>query len=163
MESEIYYLNERLVELHMKELANDQSYTRAQIIVNSKVEKIGIYKSEDKVYSPAFLFDGKYKRLIPSYDENIDAISIARCFVRASEEKKMFFYHKKSEALNTKVYSDLPILITRALFLFNKDNFKDDDFNYPISSTKLYKNINEKVINELKRIFGINCVEVLDD
>jgi len=39
MESEIYYLNERLVELHMKELANDQSYTRAQIIVNSKVEK----------------------------------------------------------------------------------------------------------------------------
>ena len=45
--------------------------------INSRVDKIGIYKSEDKVYSPAFLFDGKYKRLIPSYDENIDAISIA--------------------------------------------------------------------------------------
>lgn len=131
--------------------------------INSKAEKIGIYKSEDKVYSPAFLFDGKKRRIIPSYDENLDALSIARCYVRAAEEKKMFFYHKKSKALNTTVYSDLPILITRALFLFNKDNFKDDDFNYPISYTKLYKNINEKVINELMRIFGKNCVEVLDD
>lgn len=131
--------------------------------INSRVDKIGIYKSEDKVYSPAFLFDGKNKRLIPSYDENIDGISIARCFVRAAEEKKMFFYHKKSKALNTTVYSDLPILIIRALFLFNTDNFKDDDFNYPINYTKLYKNVNEKVINELMRIFGKNCVEVLDD
>lgn len=131
--------------------------------ITSKVEKVGVYKSEDKVYSPAFLFDGKNKRLIPSYDENIDGISIARCFVRAAEEKKMFFYHKKLKALNTTVYSDLPILITRALFLFNTDNFKDKDFNYPITYKKTYININDKVINELVRIFGKNCVEVLDD
>lgn len=132
-------------------------------IINSKVEKIGIYKSEDKVYSPAFLYDGKEKRLIPSYDENIDALSISRCYVRAAEGKKMFFYHKKTKALSTTVYSDLPILITRVLFLLNKDNFKDDDFNYPINYKKLYKNINEKVIIELIRIFGKKCMEVLDD
>lgn len=130
---------------------------------NSKLEKVGIYKSEDKVYSPAFLFDGKNKRLIPSYDENIDGISIARCFVRASEEKKMFFYHKKSKSLNTTVYTDLPILITRALFLFNTDNFKNNDFNYPITYKKTYMNINDKAINELMRIFGKSCVEVLND
>ncbi len=131
--------------------------------VNSRLEKIGIYKSEDKVYSPAFLFDGKYKRLIPSYDENIDAINIARCYVRTSEGIKMFCYHKKSKTLNTNVYSDLPILITRALFLLNTDNFTDNDFNYPITNKKLYKNVNGKIINEIMRIFGKNCVEVLDD
>ena len=88
------------------------------------------------------------------HDENIDGISIARCFVRAAEGKKMFFYHKKMKALNTTVYSDLPILITRALFLFNTDNFKDNDFNYPITYKKTYMNINDKAINELMRIFG---------
>ena len=86
--------------------------------LNSKVEKIGIYKAEDKVYYPAFLYDGKQKRFIPNYDENIDALNIARCFVRSSNGKKMFFYHKKSNSLNTTVYSELPILITRVLFLF---------------------------------------------
>ena len=130
---------------------------------NSKLEKVGIYKSEDKVYSPAFLFDGKDRRLIPSYDENIDGISIARCFVRAAEGKRLFCYHNKTKSLNTTFYSDLPILITRALFLFNKDNFKDNDFNYPIAYKKTYMNINDKAINELMRIFGKSCVEVLND
>jgi hypothetical protein len=130
---------------------------------DSKVSEVGIYKVEDKVYSPAFLFDGKEKRIIPGYEENIDSISIARCYVRSMEEKKMFFYHKKRQVLNTNVYSDLPILITRALFLLNKENFNDSDFNYPISYKKDYKNIDDKVINEIMRIFGKNTVEVLDD
>ena len=39
MESEIYYLNERLVEIQMKKLENNQGYTRAQIIVNTKVDR----------------------------------------------------------------------------------------------------------------------------
>ena len=141
------------------DLENSYSYKS----INSKLEKAGIYKSEDKVYNPAFLFDGKYKRLIPKDDENIDARNIARCYVRSTEERKIFVYHKKAKALNTKFYSDLPILITRALFLFNQDNFNDNDFNYPVNYSKRYKNINEKVINELIRIFGKNCVEVLDD
>lgn len=130
---------------------------------NSNVTKVGIYKSEDKVYSPAFIYDGKEKRIIPDYEANIDAISIARCFVRSVEEKKMFFYHKKQQSLITNVYSDLPILITRALFLLNKGNFKDSDFDYPINYKKVYKNVDDKVINEIMRIFGKNTVEVLDD
>lgn len=129
---------------------------------NGKVDKVGIFKAEDKVYNPAFLFDGNKKRIIPGYEENLDAISVARCYVRSMEEKKMFFYHKTRQILNTTVYSDLPILITRALFLLNKD-FKDPDFDYPINYKKEYKNINDKVINEIMRIFGKNSVEVIDD
>lgn len=130
---------------------------------NSNVTKVGIYKSEDKVYSPAFIFDGKEKRIIPDYEKNIDAINIARCFVRSEEEKKMFFYYKKQQSLITTVYSDLPILITRALFLLNKENFKDSDFDYSINYKKVYKNVDDKVINEIMRIFGKNTVEVIND
>lgn len=129
---------------------------------NSKITKVGIYKSEDKVYSPAFLFDGKETRIIPGYEENLDAISVARCYIRSVEEKKMFFYHKKRQILNTTVYSDLPILITRALFLLNKD-YKDPEFDYPINYKKDYKNIDDKIINEIMRIFGKSSVEVIDD
>lgn len=151
---------ENSVKLNVKCDLND-SYSYKYC--DSKVSEVGIYKAEDKVYSPAFLFDGKEKRIIPGYEENIDSISIARCYVRSMEDKKMFFYHKKRQVLNTNVYSDLPILITRALFLLNKENFNDSDFNYPISYKKDYKNIDDKVINEIMRIFGKNTVEVLDD
>jgi hypothetical protein len=41
--------------------------------------------------------------------------------------------------------------------------FNDSDFNYPISYKKDYKNIDDKVINEIMRVFGKNTVEVLDD
>ncbi len=39
LESEIYYLNERLVEVQMKEQINNQGYTRAKIVVNEEVDK----------------------------------------------------------------------------------------------------------------------------
>ena len=134
------------------------------------LQELQLYKSEDKVYHPAFLFDGKETRIIPGYDENIDAICIARCYVRSINEKRMFFYHKKTKVLNTPVYSDLPILITRALFLFSKENYKDPDFDYNklmISSICEFdlngKFIREIPINEIMRIFGKNTVEVIDD
>ncbi len=130
---------------------------------NSKLSKVGIYKAEDKVYSPSFLYDGKEKRIIPNYDENLDAICVARCYVREIEGKTLFYYHKKQQTLNTNCYSDLPILITRALFLLNTENFDDNEFDYPVSYKKNYKSVNDKIINELIRIFGKNSVEVLDD
>lgn len=139
----------------------DDSYSYKSC--NTKVNKVGIYKAEDKVYSPAFLFDGKEKRIIPSYEDNIDSISVARCYVRSIDEKKIFFYHTKQQTLNTAFYSDMPILVTRALFLLNSENFKDKDFDYPISYKKEYKNVDDKVINELIRIFGKSSVEVLND
>lgn len=127
---------------------------------DSRITKVGIYKSEDKVYSPAFLFDGKKTRIIPDYDENIDALSIARCFVRSMENITLFSYHKNRQVLNAS--SDLPILITRSLFLLNQ-NFDDPDFDYPINYKKDYKNIDDKAINEIIRIFGKKSVEVIDD
>ena len=39
MESEIYYLNERLVEVQMKELNNKRGYARAQAIISTEADK----------------------------------------------------------------------------------------------------------------------------
>lgn len=130
---------------------------------NSRITKIGIYKSEDKVYSPAFIYDGKNNRQIPNYDENIDALNIARCFVRCSNERKLFIYHQKHRSLNVIYYSELPILITRALVLFEPSQLDSQDFLYPLTNKIEYKNVDDKVVNELSRIFEKSSVEVLDD
>ena len=125
--------------------------------------KIGIYKPEDKVYSSAFIFDGIQQRLIPSYEENPDSINIARCYVRCSDKQKLFVYHSTKKELNVLFYSELPILITRALILFDEKQLKEKRFKYPLDKATPYKNIEMKAINELIRIFGKDSIEVQND
>ena len=125
--------------------------------------QIGIYKPEDKVYAPTFLYDCEKKREIPKYDENPDSINIARCFVRCYEKRRLFIYHQFSKKLNVHFYSELPILITRALILFDKSQIRKKAYSFPLSKDIPYHNIENNAINELVRIFGKNCIEVAND
>lgn len=130
---------------------------------SEKKLQIGIYKPENKIYAPTFLYDGEKQREVPKYDENPDSINIARCFVRWREKQKLFIYHKFSQNLNVCFYSELPILITRALILFDKSQIRKKVYNFPLSKDIPYHNIDSKSINELTRIFGKNCIEVIND
>ena len=132
-------------------------------LFESDKQKIGIYKSSDKVYLSSFIFDGKQQRLIPSHEENPDSINIARCYIRCSEKQRLFIYHSIKKELNVLFYSELPILITRALILFDKMQLKKRVYKYPLNRDISYHNIEREAVNELIRIFGKNCVEVLDD
>ncbi len=125
--------------------------------------KVGIYKPMDEVYSPALLFDGKVTRLIPGYEESPDAICTARCFVRSCEGQKLFVYHASSKTLNVSYYSELPVLVTRALVLFCPKQIIAQKYNYPLSCELPYKDISREAVDELIRIFGIDCTEVKDD
>lgn len=125
--------------------------------------EIGIFKPEDKIYSPSILYDGKKQKIIPNYDENPDSINIARCFVRCHEKQKLFVYHEVSKKLNVCFYSELPILITRALILFDKSQLRNNLYYYPLSKEISYHDIDDKVLNELWRIFDKDCIEVLSD
>ncbi len=130
---------------------------------SEKSLEIGIYRPEDKVYAVTLLFDGKAKRIIPDYNKNPDAINVARCFARCSKNQQLFTYHKQSKELSTCFYSELPILVSRALILFDKSQLKNAMYNYPLSRNQPYHNVDEKAVEELERIFGANCIEVKND
>lgn len=124
---------------------------------------IGILKPQDRVYENEFIYDGKRLRILPKKDDNPDSINIARSFVRIQNNQKLFTYHSLRKELNTYYYSELPILITRALILFDISQLKKRLYKYPLNFNTPYKNIDNKAINELFRIFGKNSIEVLDD
>ena len=131
--------------------------------ISEKELKTGIYRPEDKVYAATFLYDGQNRRIVPKYDENPDAINVARCFVRCFENHTLFVYHEKSKNLDVCFYSELPILITRALILFDKTQLKDKIYKYPLSKNVPYHNIDTNATNELTRIFGKQSIEVQND
>lgn len=133
-------------------------------IHSTKINTVGIYKTEDKAYYPTFLFDGKKRRTIPSYEENMDALNVARCYVRCSKGNAIFTFHANQKELSTRFYSELPILVARALILFDKSQLKNKLFWHPSSSQTIsYKNIDLQVVKELQRIFGKTSVEETND
>lgn len=131
--------------------------------VSKNNPKIGIYKLQNEVYAPALLFDGKEARLIPGFEKSPDAICTARCFVRICEGEKLFVYHAKSKTLNVRYYSELPVLITRALVLFAPSQIISKKYNYPLSRDVPYKDISPDAVDELIRIFGKDSIEVQND
>jgi len=138
-------------------------YSYKPIDFNISKAKIGIYKADNQVYSPAFLFNGKENRLIPDYNTDFDSLNIARCYIRSCENQKIFTYHEQQKTLSPLIYSELPILITRALILFDKEQLEDKSFYYPLHKNSTYKNIESSVIDELVRIFGEQSMDVVHD
>lgn len=154
-----YEKNDLAELLYICDLKDKYTYKKADV----KDKKIGIYKTGDKVYLPAFIFDGKNKRHIAHYDKNPDSINVSRCFVRAKNKETLFIYHAKSCGLNVLNYSELPILITRALILFDVSQINKKEFLYPLDKNICYKNICKKAVDELIRIFGTLSVEAHND
>jgi hypothetical protein len=138
-------------------------YSYKPIDFNISKSKPGIYKADNKPYIQAFLFDGKENRLIPNYNINFDVLNIARCYIRGCEKQRLFIYHQQRKTLSPLIYSELPVLITRALILFDKEQLEDKSFFYPLHKNSPYKNIESSVIDELIRIFGKDSMEVIHD
>lgn len=128
-------------------------------------KKVGIYKSKDETWMPMFLYDGKETFLIPSNTSNPDAYNFARCFVRLynNDEEKLFKYKAHEKKLYIRNYSEHPYLVTRALYLSDKEQLKNPVFFRPINSKQYYNNILPQHISELKRIYNKTAIEVLYD
>lgn len=152
------YKTKNDIELNYKCDLSDYSY---QSITKFRNE-IGIYKYKNEVFYPTFVYNGKRIKQIPDYNKNIDSINIARCFSRINT-CKFFLYNEKKQYLYCNNYSELPILITRALILFDKEQLSDKKYSYPLSLKVPYKKIPKNAVYEIKRIFGQNSVGECDD
>lgn len=123
---------------------------------NSTNVTVGIYKLDDRVWTSPYLVDKEKKvRKIPYYAEDPDAMNLARLYVRINNisfSKPIFEYEKDSKNLFCHYYSEMPILLTRALLLCEPKQLTSKKFctNHP---TIPFRNVPEETIKELKRIF----------
>ncbi len=127
----------------------------------SKNTAIGIYKLNDYVWTSPYLIDKELKiRKIPYYAEDPDAMNLARLYVRTYNEiftKPIFEYNNDSQELTCNRYSEMPILLTRALLLFEPEQLTSKEFctNHP---TVPFRKVPEEAIKELKRIFSDKAI-----
>lgn len=130
----------------------------------------GIFKSTNVIYYPSMLLYDKRLYKLQGYQENPDAVNVARSFVRmqnsAFAEKKygLFVYNKKNETLKCNHYSEMPVLVSRALICSDLSQLEKDRYYIPPGqkeNTWLYRNVSISMVKELKRIFGDYAVEIV--
>lgn len=123
----------------------------------SKNISVGIYKLDDRAWTSPYLFDmNKKTRKISYYAEDPDAMNLARLYVRINNPtftKPIFEYNKESKELKCYRYSEMPILLSRALILFEPKQLFSKEFctNYP---SEPFKEVPEDAVIEMKRIFS---------
>lgn len=139
-----------------------------QNLVNYQYEKrtsndvsVGIYKLDDRAWTSPYLFDKEKKvRKIPYYAEDPDAMNLARLYVRINNmafTKPIFEYDKEARKLICYRYSEMPILLTRALLLLEPKQLTSKEFctNHP---SVPFKKVPEEVVKELRRIFSDKAI-----
>lgn len=145
-----------------------QSLQYEQNLKNYQYEKIdktdrlvGIYKLDDKAWTSPYLLDkeGNIRKIV-YYAEDLDAMNTARLYVRIYNTafiKPIFEYDRETNELICDRYSELPILLTRALLLFEPKQLTSKEFctNHP---TVPFKSVPVDAIKELKRIFSDKMV-----
>ena len=129
---------------------------------------IGIYKVEPFVWSPAYLYEKHDAiRIIPGYNENPDALNIARLFVRLHQNATepgvpLFTYNKRTHALTCHWYTELPIVLTRILLLLNPEQIEKRAFRLPNPGIPftIEPPQEKQVIAALQRIFSHNAIKI---
>ena len=127
----------------------------------SKIIGIGIYKLDERAWTSPYLVDKNMKvRKIPYYAEDPDAMNLARLYVRLNNPvftKPIFEYDKNSHELICYRYSEMPILLTRALILFEPKQLLSKEYctNHP---SVPFKKVPEEAIKELRRIFSDKAI-----
>lgn len=128
----------------------------------------GIFKNANVIYYPSMILHDKVLYKIKSYQENPDAVNVARCFVRmkknALSEKQfgLFVYNNKEKTLYCRNYSEIPVLVSRALICSDVSQLEEDKYYIPPNKKDnewSYRMVSDSMVSELKRIFGNNAVE----
>jgi hypothetical protein len=90
--------------------------------------------------------------LIPSIEDNIDAVNIALCYLRVIGGKPIFLYNPKVENITCRGFNSmLPFVICRSLLLCDpmilvKEGIRQKEV--------IVNNVSKDHIREIKRIFG---------
>ena len=151
-------------QIQINSLHFEQNLMNYQYVKKEKKDlDVGIYKLDDKVWTSPYLFDKtKTIRKIPYYAEDPDSMNLSRLYVRlnnTSFTKTIFEYKKETHELICNRYSEMPILLTRALLLFEPKQLTLEEFctNHP---TVPFKNISKEIIKELQRIFSNKAIVI---
>lgn len=120
--------------------------------------KPNIYANSNLFYSEKYLRTKvSHLYLIPSIEDNIDAVNVALCYLRVIEGQSIFRYSSNKKRITFNYFNSIvPFVICRALILCDPMTIFNE-----ISNNKMFmiNNISIEHIIELRRIFGNNAVE----
>jgi hypothetical protein len=125
--------------------------------IGETVTKPNIYANSNLFYSEKYLKTKEgHLYLIPSIEDNIDAINIALCYLRVIEGQSIFRYSSNKKRI-TSVYfnSIIPFVICRALIFCDPMIILNEILN---NKMFMINNVSIDHIIELERIFGKNAV-----
>ena len=133
----------------------DQNHFRN---IEGTVTKPNIYANSNFFYSEKYLKTKEgHLYLIPSIEDNIDAINIALCYLRVIEGQSIFRYSSNKERITSEYFNSIiPFVICRALILCEPMIVFNETLNNRMFTIS---NVSIDHINELKRIFGKNAVK----
>jgi hypothetical protein len=117
-----------------------------------------IYTNSNHFYSAKYI---RIKEgdlyLIPPIEDNIDAVNIASCYLRAITGKPIFVYNYDTKTITADEFNSIvPFAICRALLLCDPMILFGENFT---ERNTTINNITKNHIIELKRIFGDSAVK----
>jgi hypothetical protein len=115
--------------------------------------KPNIYSNSNRFYSAKYIKTQEGDLyLIPPIEDNIDAVNIALCYLRAITGKPIFIYNYNTETIITSEFNSiLPFIICRALILCDPVILSGEIF---FEKNITINNVTKNHVIELKRIFG---------
>ena len=146
-----FYIRERNFQL-----TKDKKYIQTSSIV----------KKSNLIFEPDYLAIRRIGKPIELYkidiDKDVDAINMARCYIKALNNEPIFEYIKSTKVLSCIFpidYSIIPTVIYRLLIMLDIDQLKQDyTFTY-LRSGKPFSNISEVAIKLIVKYFGNNSVK----
>lgn len=131
----------------------------SQYDYNNEKYQVGIYKLQLFSESELVSNNGKHKK-IKRKSDYYDELNYCFSYVDIFYKKKIFIYNKNKQELQI-LSTNIPILIKRALYMCDINNFTVHP--YYIMENSIFKNINEEITKELIRIFSLYNLEVIND
>jgi hypothetical protein len=120
--------------------------------------KPNIYSNSNRFYSAKYIKTQEGDLyLIPPIEDNIDAVNIALCYLRAIDGRPIFIYNYNTQTIITDEFNSiLPFVICRALILCDPMILFGEKLT---KRNTTINNVTKNHVTELKRIFGDSAVK----
>lgn len=136
---EMHYLYNRFEKNHFKAVLN--------------TTEPNLYANSDHFYSEKYIRTREGNLyLLPSIDDNIDAVNIALCYLRIISRNPIFFYDPNAKNVTCWGFNSIiPFVLCRSLLLCDPMILVNGGLH---QKTIVINNISNNYIREIRRIFG---------
>lgn len=144
-------LDEAPITIHLKYMFNFKNYSLHSVHDNG-VKDVGLYKQGSEKFYPYYLVDCKGTlRKVKRRANSFECFDYASTYVRIHSGEGIWSYEPDGRALTFFDLNYVPPFVIRAMCLIDYNRYST--LKTYIDSDIVFKNVDERVVKELKRIF----------